>query len=210
MRMSPTRNGPTRNGRTRNGMARIRVLVLALTFALITTMGCATKVVTIQGGPQATPPFAVSELPITVGGQPVLLLSQPLADRSKPQVLEIYILPGRGMNIYKIRGFIPGKGVVDVLSSDSLQDAERRMNGGPEDFNGNQSFSGGGPILIPFANRIRGQFIPNSKDPKDIHAGSLEAHLPIESPQSEHNEEPDAETGEVVHLPANWQGKAGG
>jgi aldose 1-epimerase len=165
---------------------------VAALLALPLCMGCATKVII----PQATPPFAVSELPITIGGQPVMLLSQPLADRNRAQILEVYLLPGRGMNIYKIRGYIPGKGIIDVLSSDSFQDAEKRMNGGPDDFNGNQSFSGGGPILIPFANRIRGQSA--SKDPTAPLQGTIDAHLKV------------GDQDELVHLPANWRGKAPG
>jgi aldose 1-epimerase len=165
--------------------------------ALLICMGCATKI--INQAPQAAPPFAVSELPITIGGQPVMLLSQPLADRNRPQILEVYLLPGRGMNVYKIRGYIPGKGIVDVLSSDTLETAEKQMNGGPEDFNGNQSFSGGGPILIPFANRIRGQYVadPNAPD-QGMPQGTIETHAQV------------GDQDVTIHLPANWRGKKPG
>jgi len=166
------------------------VAVLAL-LSVMTTEGCATKVIV----PQAAPPFAVSELPITIGGQPVMLLSQPLADRNRAQILEVYLLPGRGMNVYKIRGYIPGKGIVDVLSSDTLETAEKQMNGGPGDFNGNQSFSGGGPILIPFANRIRGQY---TADPNAPDQGMIETHAQV------------GDVDENIHLPANWRGKKPG
>jgi aldose 1-epimerase len=58
------------------------------------------------------PPFSVSEIPSAVNEAPVMLLSQPVSNLKHPQIVEVYVLPGRGMNIYKIRAYIPGKGIV--------------------------------------------------------------------------------------------------
>ncbi len=125
------------------------------------------------------PPFSVSQVPSAVNETPVMLLSQPVTDLKRPQIVEVYVLPGRGMNIYKIRGYIPGKGTVDLIRSDGLDDAEKKMLADP-----NEAFLNGGAILAPFANRIRGTL---SED-----AQSLE----VKTPQ-----------GQKIELLPNWKGK---
>ena len=83
---------------------------------------------------------------IEIGGEPVITLSQPRnADASKPQILGADILPGRGMNIFQIHAYVPGKGEIGLLSSPSLMEAKGLMNGGPGDeFRASAESRGGG------------------------------------------------------------------
>src|SRR5581483_9337506 len=109
---------------------------------ILMQMGCGEK------RSPAVPPFSAGELPTSVGGRPAVYLRQVASqDKSQPQILEAQILPGRGMNIYQLRAFLPGKGDIDVLVSPPLDLEASKMNGGPDDFNGNESFRVGGAIL---------------------------------------------------------------
>ena len=106
--------------------------------------------------------FAAKELDISIWGLTVISLRRPHSEyKETPQILSAQILPGRGMNIYQLKVYVPGQGVIDMFESPSLEEARSRMNGGPEDVNGNQSFTGGGAILVPYANRIRGTLLPD-------------------------------------------------
>lgn len=134
---------------------------------------------------EASKPFMANEMDLTVGGQPVVSLSQTQSTPSdKPQILSAQIMPGRGMNIYQLTGYLPGKGVINLFASPSLVEAKGMMNDGPDDFNGNASFRIGGAILIPYANRIRGKLL---KEERLIETSIL---------------------GRKVKLPANSRGKA--
>ncbi|HKD38313.1 MAG TPA: aldose 1-epimerase, partial [Pirellulales bacterium] len=113
-----------------------------------------------------------------IGGRQVVTLSVPLADAAKPQIIAVDVLPGRGMNIYQIRANLPGKGVVDLITSPPLEEAKKLL---ASDQPGNASFSIGGAILVPFANRIRGK----------LEGDAIETNI---------NGKPD-------RLVANWKGK---
>lgn len=120
---------------------------------------------------------------VTIGGEPVVLLKRPaVIDQSKPQFLQATILPGRGMAVLQIKAYLPGKGEIDVLNAPPLPEAAQLLNKGDDAF-GNQVFKIGGAILLPFANRIRGN---PSEDGKTITA---------------------TVAGRTVQLPANWSGK---
>lgn len=73
--------------------------------------------------------------------------------------------------------------IVDAIHALSLEEAGF---GGPEDFNGNRSFAFGGAILAPFANRIQGLAVPDTRE--------IETKV----------------AGHTVRLPRNWGGKAPG
>jgi len=119
---------------------------------------------------------------ISIGGEPVVTLHRPaVADRSRPQFLEATVLPGRGMAVLQITAYLPGKGEIDLLNSPSLADAEQLLDKGDDEF-GNQVFKIGGAILLPFANRIRGNVSPDGK--------TITATV----------------AGKSVTLPANWSG----
>jgi galactose mutarotase-like enzyme len=74
--------------------------------------------------------------------------------------------------------------VVDAIFAPEPEAAARELDGAPDDFAGNKSFSFGGAILAPYANRIRGREAE----------GAREINTEI--------------AGHAVRLPRNWGGKA--
>src|SRR6201986_5178680 len=90
------------------------------------------------------------------------------------------------MNRFQINANIPGPGEVAELASPSVAEAAQVLNGGPDDTNGNKSFSFGGAFLVPYPNRLRGKL---SADGKTI--------------TTQWN-------GKTLTLPANWKGKKAG
>src|SRR5208283_4071945 len=74
-----------------------------------------------------------------------------------------------------------GKGEISLLNAPALPDAEQLLDKGDDEF-GNQVFKIGGAILLPFANRIRGEVSPDGK--------TITATV----------------AGKTVTLPANWSG----
>ncbi|HUZ04234.1 MAG TPA: aldose 1-epimerase [Acidobacteriaceae bacterium] len=132
------------------------------------------------------PPSATLVEP-EIGGQKVIVLRRSrTGDGTHPEFLSATLLPGRGMNVFQITAYMPGKGEVSMLTSPSLQDAAKFLDSGPDDLNGNKSFLLGGALLFPFANRIRG---PLTRDKKFILA---------------------TWHGRTVPLVANWHGKKPG
>ncbi|HMG02485.1 MAG TPA: hypothetical protein VK596_05090 [Edaphobacter sp.] len=96
-------------------------------------------------------------LPPQPGGQdPVLLERSALEGGTQPEFLSATLLPGRGMNVLQITATIPGKGVVNLLDSPTLEDATHRMNGTGADVNGAESLAMGGAIEAPWAGDIFG------------------------------------------------------
>ena len=140
-----------------------------------------------SSGPAVTEKKLDSPLPppvVMVGGQPTFTLERPKStDTAKAHFVSAQILPGRGMTTYQIRAYVPGKGEIDLMESPPLADAPKLMDGGPEDLIGNKSFSLGGSILLPYANRIRGV----------LSADGTTLVTPI--------------MGKPVTLIANWKGK---
>jgi len=151
----------------------------------------AATALSVAGCKQAPPPSesttpqpAAATAPQQVGGQDIVKLERkPTSGGQKPEFLSATVLPGRGMNVFQITANIPGKGEVDVFASPSLADAAAKLNGGPDDQNGNASFTFGGAFLVPYPNRIRGKL---SADGKTITT---------------------AWKGKTITLPANWKGK---
>jgi aldose 1-epimerase len=126
--------------------------LLAIAIAACST-GCKSQ-------PAPTPPSptakASSSLP-DVGGQKAVQLRRLQSGvGAKPEFLSVTLLPGRGMNVFQITAYLPGRGEVPLLVSQPIAAAAKIMNGGPEDLQGNQSFSMGGALLFPFANRLVG------------------------------------------------------
>lgn len=144
--------------------------------------------------PAPTPPsptaVASAHLPQVGGEKAVELRRLQSGTGEKPEFLSVTLLPGRGMNMFQITAYLPGKGEVPLLTSPSLTDAAAILNGGPEDMHGNKSFSMGGAFLFPFANRILG---PVTLDKKTgIHYLIAKWH------------------GRAVRMVANWHGKRPG
>lgn len=141
--------------------------------------------VNLSGGCMSEKPrFTAKNLDIQLGGRAAVSLErEPQEGLSEPVFLRAEILPGRGFNIYQLRAYLPSRGQVNLFTAPPLEEALTFMNGGPDDFYGNRSFTVGGAILIPYANRIRGKF--------------LEAEKAIETNIG----------GRTIRLPANWRGK---
>jgi aldose 1-epimerase len=118
-----------------------------------------------------------------IGGQPVVTLTRAKSgDGSKPEFLSAVVLPGRGMNLFQITAYLPGKGEMPLLHSPSIEEAASIL-GGPGDPYGTKSFSFGGAFLVPFTNRIIG---PLSNGDKTVSF---------------------AWQGNPLTLDANWKGK---
>lgn len=98
-----------------------------------------------------------------IGGEPVVFLERPApVDASRPAFVSAMVLPGRGMMTLQIRAHLPGRGEADLLAAPPLERA-REILDGEEDFKGNSSYFFGAPILLPFANRIRGKLEPDGR-----------------------------------------------
>lgn len=134
-------------------------------------------VLAVGAGCQHRPAFEARNLPVTVNGEPAVSLRRAsTADGGRPRMIEAQILPGRGMNIYQIRAWIPGRGAMNLLYSPPIAEAPKVMPDSLErDPFGNASFAYGGAILAPFANRIRGHLPAGGKTIETSIAGHTEA-----------------------------------
>jgi aldose 1-epimerase len=120
-----------------------------------------------------------------IGGEPVVKLTRAATSNGQqPEFLSVTVLPGRGMNVFQITANLPGKGEIPILASPTLEDAAAKMNGGPDDQNGDASFSFGGAFLVPYPNRIIGKL---SADGSTV---TTSWH------------------GKTITLPANWHNSA--
>jgi galactose mutarotase-like enzyme len=120
--------------------------------------------------------------PAQINGEPIVILKRVASyNDTKPEFLSATILPGRGMNLLQITANLPGKGVINILATPSLDQVAQALTGDPF---GNMSFSTfGGAFLVPYANRIRGSL-------------SLDGQTLTTSWH-----------GKTLALPANWSGK---
>jgi len=110
----------------------------------------------------ASQPSAQNKQPL-IGGQPAVALTRlKSGDGSKPEFLSAVVLPGRGMNLFQITAYVPGKGEIPLLHSPSIEEAASIL-GGPDDPNGTKAFTFGGAFLAPFANRIIGPLSNGNK-----------------------------------------------
>ena len=85
----------------------------------------------------------------------VVELKNQIPVQDQVQFQRLVLLPGRGMNTYKLETFIPGYGTFQSIESLDLDKAESHF-AQPDPF-GNLSFMSGGAFMIPFSNRIRGE-----------------------------------------------------
>jgi aldose 1-epimerase len=149
--------------------------------------GCKSRPV----APPPTPTAAASASLPTVGGQKAIELRRLQSGvGATPEFLSVTLLPGRGMNVFQISAYLPGRGEVPLLTSPALDDAAKILNGGPEDANGNKSFSMGGALLVPFANRLVGPVTLDKKTGDHILTATWH--------------------GRSVPVIANWKGKQPG
>src|SRR5215210_4515460 len=119
--------------------------------------------------------------PVEIGGAPVITLQRPApADPEKPSFLSARILPGRGMMTLQVTAHLPHlptPGEFDLLASPPLDEARRILEDGSGGFIGNRTYLIGGGILVPFANRIRGELSPDGRTVR-TRIGDRSVHLP--------------------------------
>jgi aldose 1-epimerase len=102
--------------------------------------------------------------PLDFGGaQAVTLQSPEPPDANQPAFLSAQVLPGRGMMTLQVRARLPTVGDVDLLATPPLEEARQILDEGSDGFPGNGSYLIGGAILLPFANRIRGEISPHGR-----------------------------------------------
>jgi galactose mutarotase-like enzyme len=159
---------------------RNKLFAPPLALAIVLMAGCAKQ---DQPAPQASQP-TTPPVP-QIGGEPVVKLTRAATSNGQQmEFLSATVLPGRGMNVFQITANVPGKGEIPIFASPTLEDAAAKLNGGPNDQNGNASFSFGGAFLVPYPNRIIG---PVSADGTTI---TTKWH------------------GKTITLPANWHSSA--
>ncbi|MHB1022215.1 MAG: aldose epimerase family protein [Acidobacteriaceae bacterium] len=150
------------------------------------SMLCFSSRNTVQAREYTLPSSSASSLPEIGGQQAIVLRRTRTGNGKRPEFLSVTLLPGRGMNVFQITAYLPGKGEVSLMSSPSLQQAAKILNGKAGDADGNESFMMGGALLFPFANRILG---PATADGKYILA---------------------TWHGRTIPLRANWRGSRPG
>ena len=113
-------------------------------------------------------------------------LEVPRPDASRPAFLSARLIPDRALMMLQARVGLADGREVDLLAAPEAAMATALLDGGPQDFMGNASFSFGAAILAPYANRIRGTYRPED--------GTIETRV----------------EGRLLRLPANGGGKAPG
>lgn len=150
-------------------------------------LGCKSR----SAPPPPTPTAAASANLPDVGGQKAIELRRMQSGvGATPEFLSVTLLPGRGMNVFQVTAYLPGRGEVSLLTSPSLDAAAKLLNGDPDDQQGNKSFSMGGALLFPFANRIVGPVTIDRKTGEHIVTATWR--------------------GRSVPIVANWHGKEPG
>jgi galactose mutarotase-like enzyme len=124
--------------------------------------------------------------PLEIGGAPIVTLRAEDAPAEGPAFVAAEVLPGRGMMLLQARLRLASGAVVDELFAPDSAEAARQLDGGPDDAFGDASFSFGGALLAPYANRITGRAL----------AGTCDLETIVD--------------GQLVRLPRNWGGKAPG
>ena len=151
------------------------------------SFGCKSR----PAAPPPTPTATASANLPEVGGQKAIELRRLQSGvGATPEFLSATLLPGRGMNVFQITAYLPGRGEVPLLASQSIDAAAKIMNGGPDDLQGNESFSVGGALLFPFANRLVGPVTVDRKTGEHILTSTWH--------------------GRSVPVIANWHGKQPG
>jgi aldose 1-epimerase len=171
-----------RKRQMRNRSAILVCLALMMAFS-----GCHSH----PSPPPVSPTAAASaNLPEVNGQKAIELRRNQSGTGVAPEFLSATLLPGRGMNLFQITAYLPGRGEVPLLASPSLEQAIAVLNGGPDDLHGNKSFSFGGAFLVPFANRIVGPITKDKATGQSFVTATWH--------------------GRTIHLLANWHGKMPG
>ena len=119
---------------------------------------------------------------IQVGGAPIVTLRQ-----AGEGIVEAQVAPGRGMLLLQAHARrTAGDAAFPILASPPLEALPAALDQATDDFAGNASFSLGGAVLLPYANRITGRALEATRE--------ILAQI----------------DGAPVRLPRNWGGKASG
>lgn len=101
----------------------------------------------------STPAPAQAAAPQPGGQAPIVLNRGQAAGAFTPEFLSVTLLPGRGLNVFQITAYVPGKGAIPLLASPSLEEAAR------DDSDAQASLTGA-PLELPWSGRIGGTPLP--------------------------------------------------
>ena len=102
----------------------------------------------------------MSDFSVTIGGQPIVWLEAEETEREQRAFTRAALIPGRALMILQAYARLP-QGEVEVFAAPPAAEAASLLSG---DKFGNAAFAFGGAVLAPFANRIRGRFIPETNE----------------------------------------------
>lgn len=109
--------------------------------------------------------------PLQIGGAPIVTLQARDLPAAGPAFVSAQVLPGRGMMLLQARLRLASGEVVDALHAPPAAEAAARLDGGPDDAFGNAAFSFGGALLAPYANRVTGRSLGQTREIETIVAG---------------------------------------
>lgn len=140
-----------RKGSQRPSLALVVALCVAGSLVLL-GLGCRQRRSAPTDAPKETHRMLIG------GKEPITLARLQSENGALPEFLSATVLPGRGMNLFQITAYIPGRGVTQLLASPTLTEAEAEMNGAGADKHGNLSYGMGGAFLLPYAGRVLGKW----------------------------------------------------
>src|SRR5207237_749566 len=107
-------------------------------------------------------PAGRAQEPIEINGEKVVTLKRAVGNGTNPELTTVTVSPGRGMEVLQITANFPGKGEVNVLNSPDLPTIKDMLDV-KDNANGDSGYRFGAAILVPYANRVRGQVSPDGK-----------------------------------------------
>ncbi len=81
------------------------------------------------------------------------------------------LIPSRALMLWRLRARLADGREVEVIHAPARSALPGLLDGGAADFQGNASFSFGGAVLAPFANRIRGRYDAATRSIETVVAG---------------------------------------
>ena len=99
---------------------------------------------------------------IEINGEKVVTLKRAVTSTTKPEFTSVTVAPGRGMEVLQITSNFPGKGEVNVLAGPDLPAIKEALDV-KDNANGDGGYRFGAAILVPWANRIRGDVAADGK-----------------------------------------------
>ena len=133
----------------------------------------------------------------------VVTLERPKPSReNEAAFVRAHILPNRGMMVLQVTAHLPKLGEINLLEAPSVDRAREIFSESDEDFSGNKSFAFGGAILLPYANRIRGNLLPDGKTIETLVMGHT-VYLPATGRGREMDAEQFAIHGLILNAPVS-------